>query len=146
MSKVVIVEFGTLTRTISGGNNPFGLWDSSLNLDAIDLIASLRPQYVCIVSNQEGIEKGTVNKRDLEFQMEYFLRSTREILHKEHNINPIIEYSYCPFVNSYFKLPGTGMIERFLRRYTTNITPSMITYIGKIKETATALNCEYIKA
>lgn len=145
MKKVVFIEFESLIKTISGENVPKGLWDASINIKMARLIANHQPMYVCILSNQEGIEKGTTNKRDIEFMMEYFLRSTRAVLKELYNINPIIEYSYCPFVTSFFKLPNVGMLDRFIRRYALNIEPSDCIYIGRMKETANNFNCEYIK-
>lgn len=52
---------GTLIDTISGETFPKGIWDMKLKFDVLDKIKELKPDYVFIVTNQGGIEKGFVN-------------------------------------------------------------------------------------
>lgn len=52
---------GTLINTISGETFPKGIWDMTFRFKVLDAIKKLAPEYVFIVSNQGGIEKGFVD-------------------------------------------------------------------------------------
>ena len=69
---------GTLIDTISGEPFPKGIWDMKIKFDVLDAIKKLNPECILIVSNQGGIEKGFVNRRNFEFKMEYLCRSIKE--------------------------------------------------------------------
>lgn len=99
---------GTLIETLSGETFPKGIWDMKFKFNVLDAIKILAPEYVFIVSNQGGIEKGYVNKRNFEFKMEYIIRSM-----KEYGISSFIEYSYCPFNDkgNKYRKPNIGMLS-----------------------------------
>ena len=80
---------GTLINTISGETFPKGIWDMQIRFEVLDKIKEIKPKCLLIVTNQGGIEKGFVNRRNFEFKMEYLCRSI-----KEYTVIPV-EYSYC---------------------------------------------------
>lgn len=111
--KVLFADLdGTLIDTVSGNTFPKGIWDMRIRFDVLDAIKKLEPICILIVSNQGGIEKGFLNKRNFEFKMEYIIRSIKEY------VGCYTEYSYCESndkVNHYRK-PNTGMLENMLTR------------------------------
>lgn len=106
---------GTLIDTLSGETFPKGIWDMKLKFDVLDAIKKFSPQCVFIVSNQGGIEKGFVDRRNFEFKMEYIIRSVKEY------INVFTEYSYCDSndKDSHYRKPNTGMLESLLYKCQT---------------------------
>lgn len=84
--------------------------------NVLDAIKKLAPQCVLIVTNQGGIEKGFVDKRNFEFKMEYIVRSIREY------VSVFTEYSYCTSndKNYAYRKPNTGMLNSLLHRVQTN--------------------------
>lgn len=111
---------GTLIETLSGKIFPKGIWDMKFKFDVLDAIKNLAPEYIFIVTNQGGIEKGFVNKRNFEFKMEYILRSI-----KEYGINSFIEYNYCPFndKDNKYRKPNIGMLSSLCERYIASKKP-----------------------
>lgn len=107
---------GTLIDTLSGDIFPKGIWDMRIKFDVLDAIKELAPECVLIISNQEGIEKGVVNKRNFEFKMEYIIRSIREYA------KVFTEYSYCPSTdeNYAYRKPNVGMLNSLLHNLRTN--------------------------
>ena len=103
--------YGTLINTISGETFPKGIWDMKLNFDALDAIKKVNPKCLLIVTNQGGIEKGFVNKRNFEFKMEYICRSIKEYTGVE------VEYSYCTSndKDNKYRKPNIGMIDSLTR-------------------------------
>ena len=101
---------GTLIDTVSGNTFPKGIWDMRIRFDVLDAIKKLQPRCVLIVTNQGGIEKGFVNRRNFEFKMEYIIRSIQEFA------GCYTEYSYCESNNkaSRYRKPNTGMLESLL--------------------------------
>ena len=112
--KVLFADLdGTLIDTVSGNTFPKGIWDMRIRLDVLDAIKELKPQCVLIVTNQGGIEKGFVNRRDFEFKMEYIIRSIKEY------VGCYAEYSYCESNNkaNHYRKPNTGMLESMMTRF-----------------------------
>ena len=97
---------GTLINTVSGETFPKGIWDMQIRFEVLDKIKEIKPKCLLIVTNQGGIEKGFVNRRNFEFKMEYLCRSI-----KEYTGTPV-EYSYCEKNNPTHKYrkPNTGML------------------------------------
>lgn len=108
---------GTLIETLSGKTFPKGIWDMKLKFDVLDAIKKLKPCCILIVTNQGGIEKGFVNRRNFEFKMEYIIRSINEY------IGTYTEYSYCISndKNYEYRKPNTGMLKSLLHRIQTNL-------------------------
>ena len=98
---------GTLIKTISGETFPKGIWDMQIRFEVLDKIKEIKPKCLLIVTNQGGIEKGFVNKRNFEFKMEYLCRSI-----KEYTGIPI-EYIYCEKNDPTckYRKPNTGMFN-----------------------------------
>ena len=60
--KVIFCDLdGTLIETISGETFSKGIWDMRIKFDVLDAIKKLNPEYILIVSNQGGIERGLVD-------------------------------------------------------------------------------------
>ena len=52
--KVLFADLdGTLIKTLSGKTFPKGVWDMQFRFEVLDKIKDLKPEYICIVSNQE---------------------------------------------------------------------------------------------
>lgn len=101
---------------------PKGIWDMKFKFDVLDAIKKLNPEYVFIVSNQGGIEKGFVNKRNFEFKMEYIIRSIKEYL----GYDVLVEYRYCPFndKDNQYRKPNIGMLVQLSEKYIQKNNPS----------------------
>lgn len=112
---------GTLIDTVSGETFPKGVWDMKLKWEVLEAIKNLSPEYVFIVSNQGGIEKGFVNERNFQFKSEYIRRSICEFLGIDLSH---CDYQYCPDndVNSYRK-PNIGMLTRLCEQYIQKKNP-----------------------
>lgn len=98
---------GTLIKTISGETFPKGIWDMQIRFEVLDKIKEIKPKCLLIVTNQGGIEKGFVNRRNFEFKMEYICRSIKEYTGIE------VEYSYCEKndPNYKYRKPNIGMLD-----------------------------------
>ena len=109
--KVIFSDLdGTLIETISGKTFPKGIWDMKIRFDVLDKIKEINPECSLIVTNQGGIEKGFVNRRNFEFKMEYLCRSI-----KEYTEIPV-EYSYCEKNAPTYKYikANTGMLDSLM--------------------------------
>lgn len=109
--KVLFADLdGTLIDTVSGDTFPKGIWDMCLRFDVLDAIKEMKPLCVLIVTNQGGIEKGYVSRRNFEFKMEYITRSIKEY------VGCYTEYSYCESNDkrNHYRKPNTGMLENLL--------------------------------
>lgn len=62
---------GTLIDTLSGKTFPEGIWDMKIKFDVLDKIKEINPEYVLIVINQGGIEKGFINEWSFRHKLEY---------------------------------------------------------------------------
>ena len=109
--KVIFSDLdGTLIETISGKTFPKGIWDMKIRFDVLDKIKEIKPECLLIVTNQGGIDKGFVNRRNFAFKMEYLCRSI-----KEYTEIPV-EYSYCEKNAPTYKYrkPNTGMLDSLM--------------------------------
>ena len=109
--KVIFSDLdGTLIETIRGKTFPKGIWDMKIRFDVLNKIKEIKPECLLIVTNQGGIEKGFVNRRNFEFKMEYLCRSI-----KEYTEIPV-EYSYCEKNAPTYKYrkPNTGMLDSLM--------------------------------
>ena len=69
---------GPLIKTISGETFPKGIWDMQIRFEVLDKIKEVKPEYLLIVSNQGGIEKGFVSQSDFSTKLDYICASIRE--------------------------------------------------------------------
>lgn len=101
---------GTLINTISGETFPKGIWDMKLNFDALDAIKKVNPKCLLIITNQGGIEKGFVNRRNFKSKMKYLCRSIKEYTGIE------VEYAYCTSndKDNVYRKPNIGMIDSLM--------------------------------
>lgn len=101
---------GTLIDTISGEVFPKGIWDMKIKFDVLNKIKEINPKYLLIVTNQGGIEKGHVNRRNFGFKIEYLCRSIKEYTGIE------VEYDYCESndPNCKYRKPNIGMIDSLM--------------------------------
>lgn len=106
--KVIFADLdGTLIDTISGKTFPKGIWDMKIKFDVLDKIKEIKPLCLLIITNQGGIGKGFVNRRNFEFKMEYLCRSITEYTGID------VEYSYCESndPNNEYRKPNIGMVD-----------------------------------
>lgn len=105
---------GTLIETLSGETFPKGIWDMKFKFDVIDSIKKLDPEYVFIVSNQGGIEKGFVYKHNFETKLEYIVLSIREYLN-----NYKVYSAYCETNSKECenRKPNTGMLNNLTETF-----------------------------
>lgn len=98
---------GTLIETISKEPFPKGIWDMKFKFDVLNAIKALKPDYICIVTNQGGIEKGFVN----EIAFIRKLRYIQTVIEDYTNISVITKY--CKFNNSTIvtRKPNPGMLR-----------------------------------
>ena len=106
--KVIFADLdGTLIDTISGEIFPKGIWDMKIKFDVLNKIKEIKPKCLLIVTNQGGIEKGFVNRRNFKFKMEYLCRAIKEYTGIE------VEYSYCEKNDPAckYRKPNIGMLD-----------------------------------
>ena len=98
---------GTLINTISGNTFPKGIWDMKLRFDVLDAIKKLNPEYILIVSNQGGIERGFVDSGHFTTKLNYICKSIEEYC------NCSCYGTYCVSNNKsdQFRKPNVGMLE-----------------------------------
>ena len=103
---------GTLIKTQSREIFPQGIWDMRFNFPALDMIREIQPKCLLIITNQGGIEKGFVDKRNFEFKMEYICRSIKEYT------GVYTECSYCTSndPDDKYRKPNIGMIDSLMRK------------------------------
>lgn len=102
---------GTITITKSGRTFPIDESDFILKPGIIEAIRRYNPDYLFIITNQGGIEKGFVDEekfkckiKNIQFILNTYLKNIR-----------LIAYEYCTSndkENPYRK-PNIGMIEKF---------------------------------
>lgn len=117
---------GTLIKTRSGELFSKGIWDMELRFDVIDTIKKLNPEYVFIVSNQGGIEKGFVDEFHFCVKLGFIVHSIEEYC------DTAVDYYYCSSNNKYDKnrKPNYGMLENALTEYDINYDKSEMLMIG----------------
>ena len=104
---------GTLIETISGGTFPKGIWDMKLRFDVLDAIKKLNPEYILIVSNQGGIERGLVDRGHFNLKLNYICQSIEEYC------NCSCYGTYCTTNNKsdQFRKPNVGMLDYLTELY-----------------------------
>lgn len=110
--KFLVIDLdGTLIQTATGGTFPKGIWDMKLDLDVLEAISNINPEYILIATNQGGIEKGFVNRRNFEAKLEFVRRCVSEYTGCE---NVWADYTEVNDEDNYYRKPNPGMFdERF---------------------------------
>ena len=106
--KVLFADLdGTLIDTVSGETFPKGIWDMKFRLDVLDKIKELNPEFLLIVTNQGGIEKGFVDENEFQCKSEYVSRAIREYCGCE------VHSMYCTSndKDNKYRKPNVGMLE-----------------------------------
>ena len=105
---------GTLIETISGGTFPKGIWDMRLRIDVLHKIKEIiKPEYILIVSNQGGIERGFVDRGHFTTKLNYICKSIEEYC------NCSCYGTYCVSNNKsdQFRKPNVGMLDYLTELY-----------------------------
>lgn len=105
---------GTLIDTLSGGTFPKGIWDMKIKFEVLDAIKKCAPEYVLIVSNQGGIEKGFVDVLYFQSKLDYIVLSIREYIK-----NNKVYSSFCIYNSEscHERKPNTGMLEFLTEKF-----------------------------
>ena len=117
---------GTLINTISGNKFPKGIWDMYLKFAVLNKIKELAPEYVFIVSNQGGIEKGFVNEHHFCSKLDFIIHSIEEYC------DIPVNYYYCSSndKDNENRKPNYGMLEAALTDYDIKYDKSEMLMIG----------------
>jgi DNA 3'-phosphatase len=104
---------GTLIQTKSGKTFPEGIWDMEFKFDVLNAIKNLSPEYVCIVSNQGGIELGFVKRTHLATKMSYVCGVISEYCNIDYSN---VSCKVCPSNTKQnpCRKPNTGLLEGYL--------------------------------
>ena len=104
---------GTLIDTISGKPFPEGIWDMHLKFSILAKIEELKPSFLFIVSNQEGIEKGFVDEHHFCAKLGFIVHSIEEYC------DIPVDYYYCSSNDKDDKnrKPNYGMLEKAISDY-----------------------------
>lgn len=111
--KVLFIDMDdTLIQTKSGKTFPEGIWDMEFKFDTLNAIKKLSPEYVCVVSNQGGIEKGLVRYMDFVIKISYVCGVIAEYCKME-LVN--VHYKFCSSNDKqcFRRKPNTGMLESY---------------------------------
>lgn len=118
---------GTLIEPISGAKFPKGVWDMKLKFDVLEAIKKLAPDYVFIISNQGGIEKGFVDRYHFTNKIRYV-----GICIKEYCNIGIVDWYYCASndPNNNRRKPNTDMLMEALENHNFPTAKVNILMIG----------------
>ena len=106
--KVIFADLdGTIIDTISGEIFPKGIWDMRIKFDVLDKIKEIKPEYLLIVSNQGGIERGFVDRGHFTTKLNYICKSIEEYC----NCSCYGTYCCTNNVSDQFRKPNVGMLE-----------------------------------
>ena len=117
--KIVFLDLdGTLINTLNNEPFPRGVWDMKLNFHLLYKLKVLAPEYIFIVTNQGGIEKGYVDRNHFEDKLQYIIDCVTEYIGEE----CICKGSYCHLndKNNFYRKCNTGMLEYLLINSTFN--------------------------
>ncbi len=112
--KVLFADLdGTLITTISERTFPLGIWDMKFRFNTLDAIKNYGFEYLYIITNQGGIEKGFVDERHFtKGKMNYIQFALEEYL------GIPVGYQYCHLNCGNYRKPNTGMLENACRQIT----------------------------
>lgn len=114
INKVLFSDLdGTLIKTLSGNNFPIACYDMQPRFDTLAAIKLFKPDIVCIVTNQGGIEKGFVNRLFFENKCRWISSIIAEGCRAD------CVYDYCDTTddNDIKRKPNPGMINRFKEHF-----------------------------
>lgn len=110
---------GTLIKTKSGETFPKGIWDMEFRFEVLDTIKKIQPEYVFIVSNQGGIEKGLVNDEYFTDKFIFIESAIREYC------GVFVEGCYWPNNDKecVYRKPNIGMLDHLCQMYIQTKNP-----------------------
>lgn len=121
MKKIIFIDFdGTLIDTCSGETFPKGIWDMSIKWDVWDALKNFvkknNTEFVCIVTNQGGIESGYVNKYRWLDKFDYVQSALQEYLNQDNDVDVDVYGEYCTSNDEDYddRKPNTGMLRHFI--------------------------------
>lgn len=118
--KLLFIDLdGTLIQTKSGNTFPEGIWDMEFKFNVLKAIRKLSPEYVCIVSNQGGIELGYVDYMHIVSKMGYVCGVISDYCKIKYGN---VQYAFCMLNDKQHRdrKPNTGMLEDYVRHNFNN--------------------------
>lgn len=129
--KVIFIDLdGTLIDTESGEIFPKGIWDMKIQMDVWlalkKFVEENHTEFVCIVTNQGGIEAGYIDKHFWFHKLQYIQVALKQFLGIE------IMSSYCSSndKNDPARKPNTGMLKCLLETWDIDCDKSEMIMIG----------------
>lgn len=121
MKKIIFIDLdGTLIDTHSGETFPKGVWDMNIKWDVWKALKSFvkdnNTEFVCIVTNQGGIENGYVNKYRWLNKFRYIQSALQEYLNQGNDLGVKVYGEYCTSndKDDFSRKPNIGMLWHFL--------------------------------
>lgn len=121
MKKIVFIDLdGTLIDTHSGETFPKGVWDMNIKWDAWKALKSFvkenDTEFVCIVTNQGGIESGYVNEANWLDKFRYIQSALQEYLNQDNDLGVKVYGEYCTSndKDDFSRKPNKGMLWHFM--------------------------------
>ncbi len=117
--KIVFSDLdGTLIETLTGETFPKGVWDVKLKFDVFAKLSETFPNmtHFFIVTNQGGIEKGTVNGYNFRKKLEWVKAALVEWFGRP---NLVVDGIVCTSTDrgDHYRKPNTGMLESLVNHY-----------------------------
>ena len=114
---------GTLLRIQD--NEIFVAPDGSVEIlpNVVHRLSTVEQDVVLVVTNQSGIEKGTLTTQQVRAFIEQLNRATNGV---------IDDYWACPFITSPFRKPAAGMLTALADKYFVDLKRSV--YVGDMED------------
>ena len=119
--KIIFIDLdGTLIDTHSGETFPRGVWDMSIKWDMWKALKSFvkdnKTEFVCIVTNQGGIESGYVDEENWFDKFRYVQSALQEYLNQGNDLDVEVYGEYCISNDKDCdnRKPNSGMLRHFL--------------------------------
>lgn len=121
MKKIIFIDLdGTLIDTHSKETFPKGVWDMRIKWDVWEALKNFikknNTEWVCIITNQGGIENGYVNKYRWLDKFDYIQSALQEYLNQDNDVDVDVYGEYCISndKDDIDRKPNTGMLKHFL--------------------------------
>lgn len=121
MKKIIFIDLdGTLIDTHSGETFPKGVWDMNIKWDVWKALKSFvkdnNTEFVCIVTNQGGIESGYVNSIYWLDKFRYIQSALQEYLNQDNDVYVTVYGEYCISndKDDLYRKPNIGMLRHLI--------------------------------